>query len=112
MQLVNHYFTLYLHGELVGEPVSVFLRRLVNDAPAAFGEVADLGAKYTFKPDAEGRSAWLQIEPSASIQPNGLYVVLGVSFGADQVEIERAAAFATSYLQRIVTGAGFPAEVC
>jgi hypothetical protein len=111
VHLSTHSFTISLHGRLSGESTADFLRRFVKEPPAAFGSVADLGAKYTFKPDAEGRSSSLDLEPSASIQPDGLYVRLGVTFNADEVEISRAVPHAASCLETVLSQPDFPVEV-
>jgi hypothetical protein len=111
IHLTSHTFTISLHGQLNGEPVADFLRRFIREPPAAFGTVSELGAKYTFETDAEGRLAWLHLEPSASIQPDGLYVMLGVTFDADEIDVSQAVSHAAGYLEATLSRSDFPVKL-
>jgi len=108
VRLVSHSFTIGLHGRLMGESIDDFLRRFVKDPPLASGAISGLGVRYTFEPDAEGRAASLRLEPSESLQPDGLFVELNVTF---DTEILEPASHAAAYIDTFVSRPDFPVEV-
>jgi hypothetical protein len=109
-RLGSHSFTLSLHGQLTGEPVASFLGAFVKP-PSGFGKVADAGAKYRFEPDDGGRECSLQIEPSLTIKPNGLYVSLVINFSGERVDAANAARHADAYFETLLASSHFPVEL-
>lgn len=108
IRLTSHSFTVSLHGRLIGESVEDFLRRFVKDPPLTSGATLGLGVRYTFEPDAEGRVASLRLEPSESLQPDGLFVELGVTF---DTEFSDPTSHAADYIDTLVSRLDFPVEV-